>query len=389
MSHVADALVLVLPDGTSPGSLEREGQGIRCAGLWGRLARHYRRTVLAWRGSGPDAADQAAAGTWGERMRVSFDLEGGADPSVAIASRLSDARTVIVRTEEFDAARTALRIHGELLSRGKQAGLVARGTYPWSREMAFRHGPDSAQAWEAASLERPLCVAADVLVAPSGATLDDLAWRYMLNPALLAPCPDYVPMPRGADRTRRGDLVASTGPLEAHRRCDVLVRAVAALDLPGRDRPELVLAGDGPEAAGLLELAGSLGVRLRIEPSADDEAVSGLLASCTLYVQPCPATRDRHRVLSAMAHGASVLILDKPGPSVVDHGISGIRVHPDADALARAMEELLSDPEWCDMLGSGARGAMVSRHDADAVERAEVSAHRRALRGARDVRVAS
>ncbi|WP_234362297.1 glycosyltransferase [Streptomyces sp. IMTB 1903] len=128
---------------------------------------------------------------------------------------------------------------------------------------------------------------------------------------------------RRATRARTGlperaFVVGGVGRLVPGKRFDVLVRAVAAL--PGA---HLLLAGDGPERAGLRRLAAELGAQSRIHllgerdplgDSADGRTpgIPALLAAMDVFVSPSREEAFGLAVVEALAAGLPVLHVTCP-----------------------------------------------------------------------------
>lgn len=128
---------------------------------------------------------------------------------------------------------------------------------------------------------------------------------------------------RRATRARTGlperaFVVGGVGRLVPGKRFDALVRAVAAL--PGA---HLLLAGDGPERAGLRRLAAELGAQSRIHllgerdplgDSADGRTpgIPALLAAMDVFVSPSREEAFGLAVVEALAAGLPVLHVTCP-----------------------------------------------------------------------------
>jgi glycosyltransferase involved in cell wall biosynthesis len=169
----------------------------------------------------------------------------------------------------------------------------------------------------------------------------------------LAVSPLYHP-PRLADRLRRGpagSYVLSVGRLEAVKRVDLVIRAMAFTppDL------SLVIAGTGTMRAAFEALADSLGIasRVRFVGEADDETIIELYAGALGVVFP-PYDEDYGYVtLEAFLAGKPVITTtDAGGPNefVVDK-VNGRVTPPDPEAIGDAISD------WHrDRIGAAAMG---------------------------------
>ncbi|WP_432544999.1 glycosyltransferase family 4 protein [Kineococcus sp. SYSU DK002] len=113
-----------------------------------------------------------------------------------------------------------------------------------------------------------------------------------------APAPDVLVVPNGVDtdrfvprpRTPDGRLrVAFVGGFRPWHGVELLVEAVGALPGAGaRGEVELLLVGDGPRRAAVLDRAAQLGVAVGAPGAVDPAAVPGLLAGADVAVAPYP-----------------------------------------------------------------------------------------------------
>ena len=141
---------------------------------------------------------------------------------------------------------------------------------------------------------------------------------------------------------------------------DILIRA--ARDVDG----EFVICGDGWTLNRMRELARSLGVADRVsftgwlgaDELAEQLAQASVVAMPSLWPEPFGLIG-----IEAFAAGRPVVASATGGVSDwLDDGVSGILVRPgDAAALARALNELLSDPERQRAMGSAGRATVQSR----------------------------
>ncbi len=153
-------------------------------------------------------------------------------------------------------------------------------------------------------------------------------------------------------------VVLHVGRLAAEKNPDVLIAAwrLAAARLGPRAR--LVVAGEGPEASRLraaLPDAHHLGFL-------DRDALAGLYASADLCVLPSRTETCGLVALEAMASGLPVIAADAGGfRDSVRPGRNGVLAPDDPAAFARAIVDLVSDPEVRARLGAGARATALAR----------------------------
>ncbi len=195
---------------------------------------------------------------------------------------------------------------------------------------------------------------ARVLVVPSG--VDPVLFA---DPLLAEPDPLLVEPDPLADPTRPElagrPRVLFVGRLGAQKDVASLVRAAAVM----RTDADVVVAGAGPDAAGLEVLVRRLGVghRVRLTGNLDHRAVPAALRTAAVAVQPSRYEELGTSILEAMAAGVPVVATRTGGiPSLVRDGESGVLVAVgDPPALAAALDAVLADPARARRLAEGGR----------------------------------
>jgi glycosyltransferase involved in cell wall biosynthesis len=151
-----------------------------------------------------------------------------------------------------------------------------------------------------------------------------------------------------------GDYVLSVGRLDAWKRADLLVRALASAP-----SAKLTLVGRGPEEARLRRLAEETGVagRLRSIPFATDDELLDLYAGARL-VAVAPSGEDLGYVpLEAFLSGKPVLTTEDAGGPLefVRDGETGFVVAPEPRALGAALEIAWNRPDVLVRMGENGR----------------------------------
>ena len=173
----------------------------------------------------------------------------------------------------------------------------------------------------------------------------------------LAAVPLYHP-PRLAPRLRGGpygDYVLSVGRIEAVKRVDLLVRAVALAD-PGI---RLLVAGDGTQRANVEREAehGGVADRVRFLGSVGDDDLIELYAGALAVAYP-PFDEDFGYVTleAFLARKPVITCVDSGGPTeFVDDGVNGLVCAPEPAALAEAMSRLAADRPLAARMGDAGR----------------------------------
>jgi glycosyltransferase involved in cell wall biosynthesis len=105
---------------------------------------------------------------------------------------------------------------------------------------------------------------------------------------------------------------------------------------------------------------------------------------CGVYAQASELEGHPKTVIEAMSRAAPVVVTDAPGVSdVVQHGVTGLRRPPDAEALGQAIAGLMMDADWASVLGQSARDCTLATLGLQAILPRELSAYRIAIARAR------
>jgi glycosyltransferase involved in cell wall biosynthesis len=168
--------------------------------------------------------------------------------------------------------------------------------------------------------------------------------------------------PRLASRLKSGpygDYVLSVGRIEAVKRVDLLVRAVALVDKPIR----LIVAGDGTQRVNVERLAEEIGVldRITFLGAAEDEKLIDLYAGALAVLYP-PYDEDFGYVTieAFLARKPVITCSDSGGPTefVVD-GANGFICEPAPEALASAINQLAQKRGGAAAMGEAGREVAV------------------------------
>lgn len=389
MHPIADNLVVVMPKGMEIAKWKRVGLLERDWYLYDRVGPLFRRVVLVVEG---DSDDQGVQAELAERAAGRFDFHlvragASAESERALAARVISELLpgpTIVRTEQLTVGGVAIEIRDQARAQGRVAALMTRGGYLWSRFAAFEFGPDSPQAREAELAERMLCRAADLLVGTTDAMVGDLCWRYCVGLERTAVIPNFVvPCEQVLSAAEREPgLIITAGELVARKRIEILIEAVAALDEELRSRVMLEVIGDGPELPALMRTAASLSAPVRFSPPLGHQALRERMGKCLVYAQASELEGHPRAVIDAMAAGAVAVVADSPGlGSLVRTGSTGVLVPTASPAdFASAFTGLLSDTDWCDLLGGTAARTAAMYFGIDQVAAMEADAYRRVLK---------
>ena len=203
---------------------------------------------------------------------------------------------------------------------------------------------------------------ADLTIAYSSAVERHLAANGIARRRVIPLFPTTAPKRGTGHATRR--RVVFAGRIVAAKGVDTLIRAAREVD------GEFVLCGDGWQVDAMRKLAARLGVQARVRFTgwlgADDLAQE--LADASVVVVPSRWPEPFGLVgIEALAAGRPVIASSTGGiGDWLANGVSGLCVPPgDASALARALTELLGDPERQRAMGIAGREAVAARFSAE------------------------
>jgi glycosyltransferase involved in cell wall biosynthesis len=139
-------------------------------------------------------------------------------------------------------------------------------------------------------------------------------------------------------------MIVTVGRLEAPKRHDLTIRAVAEIngDMPVR----LVVVGSGQDEAGFRQLAAELGVGSQVEFTGFVEAPQEYMRKADVFVLATEYEGFGNVIVEALACGLPVVVSDVPyGPRfILDDGAYGRLVEPGSvSALAAAIRHALDE----------------------------------------------
>lgn len=183
-------------------------------------------------------------------------------------------------------------------------------------------------------------------------------------------------LPESTGDLPAGFVVGTVGRLSAEKGFDVLLRAAARIPTI-----QVVLVGQGPEADALTTLAGELGIADRVRLTGWVEDSREYLVGYDVFALPSHTEGFPLTTLEAMLAGVPVVASDVGGVSeqvVADR--TGLLVPAgDVDALAAALERLVTDAGLRDRLAGAARAMVQERFTAPTMARRYEELYREVL----------
>ena len=165
--------------------------------------------------------------------------------------------------------------------------------------------------------------------------------------------PAVLPVPAGAP------VVLAMGRLHRNKGFDVLIAAAGRLPCA-----HVVIAGEGPEQAGLERLAAHAGVAGRVHFLGWRTDIAALLAACDVLACPSRSEPLGNVVLEAFSAGRPVVAAMADGPrELIESGRTGVLVAGEsAIALAAGIEGVLQRRAMTDAMVAAARARFEAVH---------------------------
>jgi glycosyltransferase involved in cell wall biosynthesis len=164
--------------------------------------------------------------------------------------------------------------------------------------------------------------------------------RVVVIPNPVTPQSEVEPYARKAE-----PFLLAAGRLTHQKGFDLLIRAFGSATALTQDL-QLVIAGEGPEAQSLRDLAAELGVGARVSFPGRVRELSRLLKSAVAFILPSRYEGFPNVLLEALAAGVPCVAADCPGATreILDNGAYGLLVPPeDSRALADAIRRMVTD----------------------------------------------
>ncbi len=187
--------------------------------------------------------------------------------------------------------------------------------------------------------------------------------------------------PKGVDCPPDALVVGSVGwltPIKGHR---FLIEAIARLK-PSHPRLFAVIVGGGELKDELMALAVKLSVHDSVQLVGERTDVPDCLGAMDLFVLPSLNEGMGRALVEAMAAARPVIATRVGGiPAFVKDRQNGLLVPPgDSTALAAAIAELLSRPDWAKELGAAASQSIGARFGIPAMVHSVEAVYEEALR---------
>ena len=255
-----------------------------------------------------------------------------------------------------------------LLKRYLGKKLIVRCGYLYSRNTALRTQDEKA-VHEALQLEKSAFAAADMGIVSSAWQRDIVIGQYGVEPARIRVIPNYVvtgvfrPNP-GIEKKYDLVFVGRSGP---EKNLGNLLEALRERKTNGRSVSLLMIGGCCRDAA-LQENAKLFDLDVTFAGSVPNFDLPALLNQARVFIQPSLYEGHPKTLLEAMSCGLPCIGSDVTGiKEDIEHGVTGYLCGTDSDAIAEAIDVVLSDASLREKLGHNARDYIADNYSLDRV----------------------
>ena len=201
----------------------------------------------------------------------------------------------------------------------------------------------------------------DLFLAPSEFVRDELVASGLVADRIEV-LPHFQELPAADQLGNDEGYLLYFGRLSAEKGVSDLLHALARMPhIP------MIIAGDGPERAGLESLARELNLnRVLFTGHVEGAKLKKLIAGCAFSVFPSRAYETLGKsILESYAYARPVIASDLGSRrELVENGVTGLLYNPgDRDQLAHSIAFLFDHPELCDKMGAAGRTRVQARHD--------------------------
>jgi glycosyltransferase involved in cell wall biosynthesis len=169
---------------------------------------------------------------------------------------------------------------------------------------------------------------------------------------------------------------------EKYKGADTLISALPRI-VKTAPNTSLVLVGDGDDRSRLEQLAHDLGVSKSVHFlfGLTPDELFACYARCEIFALPSRGEGFGLVFLEAMAHGKPVVGGAHGGiPDIIEDGVTGLLVqHGDIDALAQALESLLSNSDRATQMGARGKDRVAQKFSFEEFEKQLTANLNRAL----------
>ncbi|ANN20497.1 glycosyl transferase [Amycolatopsis orientalis] len=228
--------------------------------------------------------------------------------------------------------------------KGRTLSVAVHDTVPWTHPETLT---PRGVAWHKAMIARAARTAT-ALTVPTRAVADELAGLVPVSVPVSVIPHGVRPLPEPVEIELPEKYVLAIGTIEPRKGVDVLIEAAGRIGVP------LVLAGQ-PGWGGIDPLASARehGADVRLLGKVSDAELAFALRGASVLAMPSRAEGFGLPLIEAMAAGVPVVHSDVPALVEVAGGAGVVVPVGDAQALAKALEDVLDHPEQAAALRDG------------------------------------
>ncbi len=272
----------------------------------------------------------------------------------------------VIKTNQSNGAEFALDA-----ARTFKKPLVARCGYMWSLNWEREFGDDSSEAWRARSVEEEVFSSADKVVVTTDAMRSNIIRRIPQAEDKIKVIPNYVDTDlfRPNNAAREKNSLIFVGRIAPEKNLEALLTAVSKLPV------FLTLIGEGRLRPGLQSRFSDLDGRVTWEGNIPNSQLPDFFNRSDIFILPSLYEGHPKTLIEAMACGMPSIGADSPGiREIIRHRENGYLCGTDAEAIRRAIQALIEDPDLRQRLGEKARELALGEYSLNSVLELEKAA---------------
>ncbi len=275
----------------------------------------------------------------------------------------------VLKTNQLNGAAAAIRAKNIW-----RKPLIVRAGNIWTHAVSLRFGPDSAEFFNAKSLEEKFFQSADRIMVTDEDKASYVADEYGIHRSVITVIPNYVDTELFIpDEIQSGEKneITFVGRLSSPKLPNLLIEAVADMDVT------VNIFGSGPDRNKFESIAEGARADIRFHGNVASSELAKCLQRSTLFVLPTVLEGQPKALLEAMSTGLAVVASSAPGVTdVIDDGKTGILAENTVGAFREAITELLSDSNRRSELGKNARNYVLNNNALSTIVSKEIDVYR-------------
>lgn len=275
----------------------------------------------------------------------------------------------LIKTNQTNGADIAMRA-----AKFWRKPFIARCGYMWSVHASNRKS--ITESAHARSTENEVFNNANSVVVTTKEMADYILLNYDPPLEKLKVIPNYVESDRFApDSTaEKAYKLLFVGRLEPQKNIDALLTAIIKVGA------KTMIIGNGQLNNKVQGVVTHSNGEIRWKEKVLNSDLPGLMNRSFIFVLPSLYEGHPKTLIEAMACGLPVIGANSPGiRELIDHGVNGYLCGTDSESIAKAIEELLSNPQLCAKMGRNARKYAVENFSLDRIFEKEINLYQDVL----------